>query len=289
MLPADPNLRLIRAMNASPLTGTGTNTYLLGQEEVVVIDPGPDLPDHRAAILSAVQGARIVAILVTHSHLDHCGMARALGHLTAAPVLAFGPAGSGRSDRMALLAMAGLTDGGEGFDRSFDPDCRLADGEILQIAGQTIEVQHTPGHTGCHLCFAWGDRLFAGDHVMGWSTTLVSPPDGCMTAYVAGLHRLAARNWTVIHPGHGPEIADPAARLAALITHRKTREADILNALLPGPASAATLARRVYTTTPANLLPAATRNVLAHLIDLEGRGLVTTRDTIVVDTTFARA
>ncbi len=263
------DLRCVLAGNSGPLTGAGTNTYLLGRGEVVVIDPGPALPAHAAAILAALDpGERIVAILVTHSHADHCGLARALAHSTQAPVLGAGPAGSGRSPRMQRLAAAGLAGGGEGFDRTYRPDRVLTGAEVIRFGGSDVEVLQTPGHTGCHLAFACGDRLFAGDTVMGWSTSLVSPPDGCMTAYLATLGRLAARPWSVIHPGHGPVIAAPAGRLAELIAHRRAREAAILTALGQGPATAADLATRIYTTTPQALLPAATRNVLAHLIDL---------------------
>jgi len=273
-MPTSPDLRLIRADNASAMTGTGTNTYLLGRDAVVVIDPGPDLAPHRTAILTAIGEARVAAILVTHCHLDHSALARPLADATGARVLAFGPAGSGRSDRMTRLAAAGLAGGGEGFDLRFVPDRRLRHAEVLTLGDLTIEVLHLPGHTGCHLGFAVGDRLFAGDHVMGWSTSLVSPPDGDMGDYVASLRALAARRWSVIYPGHGTAVTDPAARLAALLAHRASREAEILAALRGGPASATQLSRQIYTTTPPALLPAASRNVLAHLIDLWDRDRV---------------
>ena len=282
-----PELRLVRADNPSALTGSGTNTYLLGRGDVVVIDPGPALPDHLRAILAALHpGERISAILVTHTHLDHSALAGPLAQRTAAPVLGFGPAGSGRSAAMTRAAALGLTGGGEGVDRQFEPDRRLHDGESLTLAGQRIEVLHTPGHTGCHLAFGWQDRLFAGDHVMGWSTSLVSPPDGDMTDYVATLHRLARRQWSVIHPGHGDTVTDPAGRISELIAHRMAREGEILAALTEGPATAAGLAARIYTRTAPGLLAAASRNVLAHLVDLAEQGLVTTPQGVTADSAF---
>ena len=270
-----PDLRRLRAANPSPMTGTGTNSYLLGQGEVVLIDPGPNLPAHREALLSCLHsGERIVAILVTHCHLDHCGGAAALSRATGAPIMAFGPAGSGRSAVMQRLAAEGLTDGGEGLDRKFHPGRLLTDGAHLRLGRVALEVLHTPGHTGCHLSFASGDRLFCGDHVMGWSTSLVSPPEGDMTQYCAALHRLAARDWAVLFPGHGEPIRDPAARLAFLIRHRAARETEILAALTEKPLTPDAITRRIYMGIAASLIPAARRNVLAHLIDLTARHLV---------------
>lgn len=284
------DLRILRADNPGPLTGTGTNTYLLGRGDVVVIDPGPALQEHHRAILGALDpGERIAAVLVTHSHIDHTALARRLAREARAPLIGAGRAGSGRSALMDRLAANGLTGGGEGFDPDYAPDRVARGGERLAFGGLDIEVLQTPGHTGCHLAFAVGRALFAGDTVMGWATTVVSPPDGDMGAYLATLAGLAARDWQVIHPGHGPAIADPSARLADLIAHRRGREAAILSALTAAPATAATLAARVYTTTPPALMPAATRNVLAHLIDLTDRHLVTTAAALTPDSLFARA
>ena len=284
----DPDLRLIVAPNPGPMTGAGTNSYLLGQGAVVLIDPGPDNPAHRDAILTALDpGERLAAILITHSHLDHTALAPALSQATGAPVWGAGPAGSGRSRAMAAWADRGLAEGGEGFDTAYAPDRVLRDGEILRIGGVTIEVLATPGHTGCHLSYACGDRLFAGDTVMGWSTSLVSPPDGDMQAYRASLAALATRPWHSIHPGHGPAVTAPAQRLAELIAHRRTREAEILAALSHhGPATAQGLAARIYVTTPPALLPAAARNMLAHLIDLTDRGVVSPTGVAGADWTF---
>ena len=212
-------IRLIRADNPSPLTGTGTNTWLLGQGEVTLIDPGPDLDSHLAAILALTRDERITRILVTHAHLDHSALTRRLVAATGAEVLAFGPANSGRSATMTALAAEGLTST-EGADTSFAPDRTLRDGERLPLGDTTIEALHLPGHMGCHLGFAVGETLFSGDHVMAWSTSLVSPPDGDMADYMASLRRLAARRWSRMLPGHGPAIEDPSARLTYLIDHR---------------------------------------------------------------------
>jgi glyoxylase-like metal-dependent hydrolase (beta-lactamase superfamily II) len=265
----------IRAGNPGAFTGPGTNTYILGQDQVVVVDPGPDLPAHLDAITKAIAGRKVAAILVTHPHLDHSALVPRLTALTGAEVLAYGDALSGISPLMQQLAAEGLG-GGEGSDPAFAPDRRVIDGQILSLAGLQIEVIHTPGHMGSHIVLAVGDTLLSGDHVMGWSTSIVSPPEGDMGAYMRSLHKLAGRKWARFLPGHGAAVDDPALRLAYLIAHRQAREAAILSTLTEGgPASAAELARRIYTTTPPALLPAAARNVLAHLIDLQARNLAT--------------
>ena len=267
----------VRAENPSPMTGSGTNTYVLhGPEGAVVIDPGPALPAHLAAVLAALRGAAVRAILVTHPHLDHSGLVAELKAVTGAQVYGFGGAQAGRSAVMQRLAAAGLSGGGEGVDAGFAPDVRVEDGAVLALAGLQIEAVHTPGHMGGHLCFALGPDLFSGDHVMGWASTLISPPDGDMRAYMTSLQRLALRQWRQFWPGHGEVISDPATRLTELTAHRRAREAAICAALKRGPAHPAELAAQLYTDTPSALLPAAARNILAHLIDLHDRNVVTT-------------
>ncbi|MBC7740429.1 MAG: MBL fold metallo-hydrolase [Candidatus Saccharibacteria bacterium] len=280
-------IRLIRADNPSRLTGPGTNTYLLGRGAVTVIDPGPDLDSHLAALLGALQaGEHIAHILLTHAHLDHSALIPRLKAVTGAEVLAFGPAHAGRSPVMTRLAAQGLT-GGEGADTAFRPDRLITDGQPLFLSGLHLTAWHLPGHMGCHMGYAWGDVLFSGDHVMAWSTSLVSPPDGDMSAYMSSLQRLQSRSWSRFHPGHGDPVDDPQARLATLIQHRQSREAAILASLdISGPADAATLAARIYTDTAVALLPAATRNVLAHLIDLQHRGLIAAPPGPVLPTIF---
>lgn len=270
-----PGLRRVLAPNASPMTFRGTNSYLLGTGGIAVIDPGPDDDSHLRALLSALQpGQKITHILVTHAHLDHAPLARRLSRETGAPVLGFGPAEAGRRPVMQRLAAEGLVGGGEGVDSAFQPDIDLADGDHVEGDGWTVEALHTPGHMANHLAFASGDVLFSGDLVMSWATSLVSPPDGDLTAFMASLERLQERRWRTFHGGHGAPVLDPAARLDSLLRHRRGRESSILQALTEGPATAATLAQRIYTDTPSALLPAAERNVLAHLIDLYGKSIV---------------
>ncbi|MFD0982438.1 MBL fold metallo-hydrolase [Tropicimonas aquimaris] len=271
----EPGLRRVLAPNPSPMTYQGTNTYIVGVGEVAVIDPGPDLAAHHEAILAALEpGERISHILVTHSHLDHSPLARRLAETTAAEVLGFGRHEAGRSPMMAQLATDGLSGGGEGADLAFEPDRLLADGEEIRGAGWTLRALHTPGHASNHLAFAWEEALFTGDHVMGWASSMVSPPDGDLTAFMATCARLAERGDRIYYPGHGDPVEEPAARLAWLVAHRRSREARLLQELGPEAQSIDTLTRRIYTDTPPALLPAAARNVFAHLLDLVARGIV---------------
>lgn len=269
------DLRRVLAPNPSALTGTGTNTWIVGRGEVAVIDPGPAIPAHLEAILATLAGDRVTAILITHAHADHTGLAAALAARTGAPVLGFGPAGAGRSAQMQALADSGLAGGGEGADPAYRPDRTLGEGDTVEGGDWRLTALHTPGHDAGHLSFAWGQTLFSGDHVMGWATSIVSPPDGDMAAYMASLTRLQRGGWDRFLPGHGEAIAAPEARLADLIAHRRRREAQVLAALATGPQDVAALTRTVYADTPPALWPAARRNALAHLIDLAQRGLVT--------------
>ena len=271
----EPRLRRIVAPNPSPMTYRGTNTYLIGTTDIAVIDPGPDSPAHLEAILAAIEpGQRISHVIVTHTHLDHSPLARPLADRSGAPVYAFGDATAGRSPIMDELASAGLMGGGEGVDHDFEPDHLIADGDVIVGDGWALEALHTPGHIGNHLSLAYGDACLTADHVMGWATSLVSPPDGDLTDFMASCQRLADRDWRVFYPGHGAPITEPHARLSWLVAHRKSREASILEALRKQDATAAELAAAIYTETPPALLGAAMRNVLAHLVDLTGRGLV---------------
>lgn len=286
-----PDIVRVTCDNPSPMTGPGTNTYLLGRGgERIVVDPGPSgtpMADHLAAVTAAAEGARIAAILVTHAHLDHSAAAPALAAATGAPVVGFGPPEAGRSARMARLV--GTLEGGEGLDRGFAPDRTLGDGDVLRAGELAVRAMHLPGHFGGHLCFAVGDAVLSGDLAMAWASTLVSPPDGDVADFIASCERLAASGPAILHPGHGPPIADPRARLAELVAHRRDRERQIRRALRGAPGTAAELAARIYRETPPALLPAAARNVLAHLVDLEDRGLATSDGPPGPATTFRDA
>lgn len=281
-------LRRIVADNPGPMTWRGTNTYLLGTRDLAVIDPGPDSAAHLDAILRAVQpGQRISHIFVTHAHLDHSPLARGLANATGAPVLAFGDATAGRTEVMRALADSGLAGGGEGVDAGFAPDQVLADGQEVAGDGWSLRALWTPGHFSNHLAFVWGDAVFSGDLVMGWATSLVSPPDGDLGQFMASCARLRALAPRVLHTGHGAPVVDPVARIDALVAHRQARGAQIVTALRHGPATADALARRIYTDTPPALLPAAARNVFAHLIDMTERGQTTAHPNLSAQSVFA--
>lgn len=267
------------------MTAEGTNTFLVGERSLAIIDPGPDSAAHLDAIVQAVAGRPVKAVLVTHAHVDHSLLAPELGRAVDAPVLGFGDAGAGRSQVMARLADQGLTTGGEGVDAGFTPDRCLADGEVVQGDGWALESLWTPGHFGNHLCFALGDVLFTGDLVMGWASSLVSPPDGDLTDFMASCRRLRARTWSRMFPAHGAPIDDPAARLDWLIAHREARESQVLAALSDGMGLDALVAR-VYDDIPPAMHPMAARNLFAHLVDLSGRGLVAATPALSETATF---
>lgn len=283
----EPGLRRILAPNPSPMTYRGTNTYLLGTTDLCVIDPGPQSDAHLDAILDAVGPDQTIShIVVTHTHLDHSPLARPLSDRTGAPVFAYGNNDAGRSDIMRQLATAGEIGGGEGIDTDFEPDQILADEQTVEGEGWQLQALHTPGHIGNHISLAWNDACFTADHVMGWATSLVSPPDGDLTDFMASCARLQARNWRVFYPGHGGPVTEPSARLDWLVAHRLGREASILEALAEGPSGARAIAATVYSDTPPALLGAAARNVLAHLIDLTARNRVEPTDGLHAEATF---
>jgi glyoxylase-like metal-dependent hydrolase (beta-lactamase superfamily II) len=278
-----PHLLSVLAPNPSPMTAAGTNSYVLkGARGAIVIDPGPDLPSHKAALVAAVADLPLRAILITHAHIDHTEIAPWLGAQMGAPILSFGGAHSGRRTELQ-----GLTTG-EGVDSSHQPDLVLSDGQVLHLAGHQITALHTPGHMAGHMCFAWEDVLFSGDHVMGWSSSVVAPPDGDMGDYRASLEKIAKGGWRQFLPGHGAVIDEPLARVQHLIAHRAQREAMILAALPPEGSTAQSIAIRIYTDTPAALMPAATQNVMAHLIDLANRKLVAPRAPVSSTVIFDR-
>ncbi|QIE44593.1 MBL fold metallo-hydrolase [Pseudohalocynthiibacter aestuariivivens] len=282
-----PHLRRILAPNPSPMTWRGTNTYMLGNSDIAVIDPGPQDPAHLEAILSALDtGQRITHILVTHAHLDHSPLAEHLSARTDAPVYAYGDARAGRSAMMTALAKSGEIAGGEGVDRRFSPDITLKDNDFIEGPDWRLEGLWTPGHFGNHMSFRSDDTIFTGDLVMGWASSLVSPPDGDLTDFMASCHRLRNLGAARLMPGHGAPIEDPHARLSWLIEHRRARETAIVEHLHAGPANARQIADAIYTDTPPGLMPAATRNVLAHLIDLYGKNIVSHKPPLAAGTIF---
>jgi glyoxylase-like metal-dependent hydrolase (beta-lactamase superfamily II) len=261
-----PLVRRLLAPNPSPFTFTGTQSYIVGQGEVAVIDPGPDLPDHVDALIAALTGERVIAILCTHTHRDHSPAARALKAATGADIVGCAP--------LTMVDAGPRSDAA--FDVDYVPDRILADGEQVSGRGWTLQAVATPGHTSNHLCFALpgAGALFSGDHVMGWSTTIVSPPDGDMTAYLASLERLMARDDAIYYPAHGDPIVKPQRLVRGMIGHRRQREGQILRQLAKEPRDVPAMVATMYAGVDVRLHGAAGRSVLAHLIDLERRGLV---------------
>ena len=261
-----PLIRRVIANNPGPFTFTGTGTYIVGSREVAVIDPGPADPAHLAALLKAVKGERVGAILITHTHLDHSPLAAELARATGAQIHGL-PAP--RLEEAAIRL-------DEGHDRSFSPDRLVADADRVTGHGWTLEAVTTPGHASNHLCFALLEEnaLFSGDHVMGWSTTVVSPPDGDMADYLASLDKIAGRGFSTLWPTHGPPVLQVAPFLAAYRAHRLERENQIVEQLAKGPAGIPQMVREIYVEVDPRLHPAAAHSVLAHLIKLVRDGRV---------------
>ena len=282
-----PNLKRIIAPNPSPMTFWGTNTYILGTNELAIIDPGPAVQSHFDAIMSSLnKNQSITHILITHSHIDHSPLAKQLSEKTSAPILAFGESSSGKSTIMTNLKNL---DGGEGIDYDFKPDVTLNDNQILKNKEWCIKSLHTPGHMGNHLCFSWEGEsiLFSGDLVMGWATSMVSPPDGDLTDFMNSIKSLQLRSPDkLFFPGHGAPIENPSLRLQELYEHRKKREGEILSALETGLATISEITESVYADLDKRLITAAKRNVLAHLIDLTSRKICEVSKEITTNSRF---
>jgi glyoxylase-like metal-dependent hydrolase (beta-lactamase superfamily II) len=261
-----PLVRRLLARNPSAFSYTGTGTFVVGHGTVAVIDPGPDDPAHVQAIVDGLSGETISHIVITHTHMDHSPAAPALKAATGAKIVGCAP--------LVLSDDGPRADAG--FDATYAPDAVLADGDSITGPGWTLTAVHTPGHTSNHLCFALAEEkaLFSGDHVMGWSTTVVAPPDGDMAAYMASLRKLLDRDDAIYHPTHGEPVTDPQRFVRGLITHRKQRENQILRLLGEGTDAIPAMVAMMYAMVDKRLHPAAERSVLAHLIDLQAQGRV---------------
>jgi len=260
----EPAIARVLAHNASAFTYFGTQTYLIGTSELAVIDPGPDLPEHLDALEQAIGGRNVVAIMCTHTHRDHSPAARPLAERTGAPIVGCGP--------LALETVGPRADAS--FDGDYAPDRALQDGETVEVDGTPVVGVGTPGHTSNHLCFAYGDALFTGDHVMGWSTTVVVPPDGDMAAYMASLEKLRQRDDRIYYPAHGPPVDNPQQYVRHLVGHRMQRERQILSLVKKQTRPIPDIVANAYPRLDPRLVTAAGGSVLAHLLDLERRGLV---------------
>jgi len=263
-----PMLRRIVARNPSPFTWHGTGIYIVGQGNVAVIDPGPDLPEHVDALLSALDAETITHLLVTHTHRDHSPACRPVQAATGARTYGFGRHGSGKIDSGVQVE--------EGADNEFAPDVVLAHGDVVEGDGWSFECVHTPGHTSNHMCYQLREHkaLFSGDHVMGWSTTIISPPDGDMAAYLDSLELLLARDDRAYWPTHGPCVRDPKPLVRALITHRLERADEVRACLANGVDTIAHMVPRMYVDLPEAMYPAAARSVFSTLIYLIERSEV---------------
>ena len=265
-----PLIRRVVAPNASAFTFYGTGTYIIGMgQDVAVIDPGPLRDDHYSALLTALAGDTVTAILITHTHLDHSPLAARLKAETGAPTYGFGPHGGGEAVQVE-----------EGADRDFTPDIILRDGERVSGKGWTVQAVHTPGHTSNHLCFALEEEaaLFSGDHVMGWSTSVISPPDGDMAAYMESLRKLLGRGEDLYYPTHGNPIQNARQHVKDFIAHRLDREAQILACLNAGLQTIGDMVPAMYRDVPEKLHAAAARSVLAHLLHMAADGRITCSD-----------
>ncbi|MBU1375955.1 MAG: MBL fold metallo-hydrolase [Alphaproteobacteria bacterium] len=261
-----PLIRRVTANNPGPFTFKGTGTYIVGRGEVAVIDPGPDDPAHLEAILAAVAGERVSHILITHDHNDHSPLAAPLKARTGAPI--YGCKTAPHDDDDGGVKMEA------GRDTTYRPDIDLCAGGVIEGAGWTMDAITTPGHTSNHICFGFREEnaCFSGDHIMGWSTTVITPPDGDMTDYLASLNDIRGRRFDVLWPTHGPPIRDADAFIAAYIDHRQERVDQILAALKSGPARINQLVPRLYADVDARLHPAAARSMLAAMIHLVRKG-----------------
>ncbi|TWD48210.1 glyoxylase-like metal-dependent hydrolase (beta-lactamase superfamily II) [Agrobacterium vitis] len=278
-----PLVQRVTANNPGMMTFEGTNSYIIGDQYVCIIDPGPADEAHFAALLRALQGRTLTHIVVSHTHRDHCGLAVQLQQATGALLVAEGP------HRLSRPLHDGEADAfGESSDYTFAPDISLKDGEVLRGDGWALETVLTPGHAANHAAFALEGSgvLFSADHVMAWSTTVVAPPDGSMRHYMASLDRLLARQDTVYLPGHGGAVLEPAAYVAQLKNHRLTREASIIASIQAGDRTVDAVVATLYRGLDPKLHKAASLSVLAHLEDLVERGILNSSGLALLTSTY---
>ncbi len=264
----------ILAPNPSPMTFNGTNTYIIDNGELAVIDPGPKDKTHLDNILSVIAGRPVKYIFVTHSHVDHSPLSTQLSIELNAPIYGFGASNAGLSSTMLSLIDHGYKSGSEGIDYEFNPDFLIKNNDKFELNSNLISAIHTPGHMGNHICFQYDKILFSGDHIMGWATSMVSPPYGDLTQFMASCRLLLGKDFELLLPGHGNPVKNPNERLNFLINHRLEREVQIKSSIQIDPLTASEITEIVYTEIDKSLIPAATRNVFAHLIDLNERGLI---------------
>ena len=274
----DGLMRLI-APNPSPMTSTGTNTYILGRKELLIIDPGPNSEAHLRNIMEVIpKYTKVTHILITHSHLDHSGLAPKLSKILNAPTLAFGTALDGLSNDMKSVCKMGLTSEKFGIDTEFVPDHFLKDEEKISSREWEVVAHHTPGHLSNHICYQYLDKLFTGDHIMEWSTSVISPPEGDVSQFINSCEKIYNLHCEKFYPGHGIPVENPSERIAELIEHRKKREIEILNFLKNRDATISQITKNIYFNIDQNLLSVASRNVKAHLVDLIIKKQVTVDD-----------
>ena len=274
----DGLMRLI-APNPSPMTSTGTNTYILGRKELLIIDPGPNSEAHLRNIMEVIpDNTKVTHIFITHSHLDHSGLAPKLSKILNAPTLAFGTALDGLSNDMKSICKMGLTSETFGIDTEFVPDHFLEDKEKISSLEWEVVAHHTPGHLSNHICYQYLDKLFTGDHIMEWSTSVISPPEGDVSQFINSCEKIYNLHCKKFYPGHGIPVENPSERIVELIAHRKKREVEILNFLKNRDATISQITRNIYLNIDQNLLSAASRNVKAHLVDLIIKKQVTVDD-----------
>ena len=272
-------LMRLTAPNPSPMTSTGTNTYILGRKELLIIDPGPNSEAHLRNIMEVIpKYTKVTHILITHSHLDHSGLAPKLSKILNAPTLAFGTALDGLSNDMKSICKMGLTSETFGIDTEFVPDHFLEDKEKISSLEWEVVAHHTPGHLSNHICYQYLDKLFTGDHIMEWSTSVISPPEGDVSQFINSCEKIYNLHCEKFYPGHGIPVENPSERIAELIEHRKKREIEILNFLKNRDATISQITKNIYFNIDQNLLSVASRNVKAHLVDLIIKKQVTVDD-----------